>query len=59
MSRGRTSCRLHKLALPTLLPGVTVSSRHSKQAPIKALRLMRWDGKSRTCFGDIIAVAGS
>ncbi len=50
---------IHKLELPTLLPGVTVSTSHTNHAPIKALRLMRWNGKSWTFFGDIIEGASS
>lgn len=50
---------LHKLELPTLLPGITVSTSHTNHAPINALKLMRWDGKSWVFFGDIIEGASS
>ena len=50
---------MHKLELPTLLPGITVNTSHTNHAPIKALKLMRWDGKGWAFFGDIIEGASS
>ena len=50
---------LNGLTLPTLLPGITVNTSHINHSPIKAMRLMRWDGKSWVFFGDIIEGASS
>ena len=49
---------LHDLVLPTLLPGIKVSTSHTDHRPIKAMQLERWDGKTWVLFGNIIA-AGS
>ncbi|HUB43520.1 MAG TPA: ABC transporter substrate-binding protein [Acetobacteraceae bacterium] len=45
---------LHDLTLPTALPGITASTSHTDHRPVKAMRLMRWDGKTWVFFGDII-----
>jgi branched-chain amino acid transport system substrate-binding protein len=45
---------LHDLELPTLLPGIKVSTSHTDHRPIKAMQLERWDGKTWVLFGDII-----
>jgi branched-chain amino acid transport system substrate-binding protein len=50
---------LNGLTLPTLLPGIAVSTSRTNHSPIKAMRLMRWDGKSWVFFGDIIEGASS
>jgi branched-chain amino acid transport system substrate-binding protein len=50
---------LHDLALPTLLPGITVSTSHTDHRPVKAMRLERWDGKTWVMFGDIIEATSS
>ena len=38
-----------------LLPGIKVNTSPSNFHPIKAMQLMKWDGKSWVPFGDIIA----
>ena len=45
---------LHDLELPTLLPGIKVSTGHTDHRPIKAMQLEKWDGKTWVLFGDII-----
>ncbi len=50
---------LKGLHLPTLLPGITANTSHTNHSPIKAMRLMKWDGKSWVFFGDIIEGASS
>jgi branched-chain amino acid transport system substrate-binding protein len=45
---------LHNLPLPTALPGITASTSPTDHRPVKAMRLMRWDGKTWVFFGDII-----
>ena len=45
---------LHNLPLPTALPGITASTGPTDHRPVKAMRLMRWDGKTWVFFGDII-----
>jgi branched-chain amino acid transport system substrate-binding protein len=50
---------LHDVVLPTLLPGITVSTSHTDHRPVKAMRLERWDGKTWVMFGDIIQATSS
>jgi branched-chain amino acid transport system substrate-binding protein len=50
---------LNGLTLLTLLPGIVVNTSHTNHGPIKAMRLMRWDGKSWVFFGNIIEGASS
>jgi branched-chain amino acid transport system substrate-binding protein len=50
---------LHDLELPTLLPGIKVSTSHTDHRPIKAMRLAKWDGKTWVLFGDVIEANGS
>ena len=50
---------LHDLVLPTLLPGITVSTSYTDHRPVKAMRLERWDGKTWVLFGDIIEATSS
>jgi branched-chain amino acid transport system substrate-binding protein len=50
---------VHNLELPTLLPGIKVSTGHTDHRPIKAMQLERWDGKTWVLFGDIIEAASS
>ena len=50
---------LHNLELPTLLPGIKVSTGHTDHRPIKAMQLEKWDGKTWVLFGDIIEAAST
>ena len=46
---------LHDLALPMLLPGITVSTSPTDYYPVKRMQLMRWDGKHWVRFGDVLS----
>ncbi|MGO8920220.1 MAG: ABC transporter substrate-binding protein [Stellaceae bacterium] len=51
----REATNIHGLALPMLLPGVTVNTGPSDYRPIKQLRLVRFDGHTWQPAGDLIA----
>jgi branched-chain amino acid transport system substrate-binding protein len=42
---------------PMLLPGIKINTSPTNFHPIKAMQLMKWDGKTWVPFGDIIAGA--
>ncbi len=42
------------LEVPTLLPGVKVSTSPTNYHPIRAMQLQRWDGKTWVRFGEVI-----
>jgi len=46
------------LALPMLLPGITLSTSDSDFAPIKQMQLMKFDGKTWKLYGDVISGSG-
>ena len=50
---------LHDLQLPTLLPGIKVNTSPTNYHPIKALQMLRWDGKTWVRFGPVIEGASS
>jgi branched-chain amino acid transport system substrate-binding protein len=50
----RQAASLHDVALPLLLPGMTVSTSSEDYLPFQQLRLRRFDGKSWIGFGDIL-----
>jgi len=50
---------LHDLVLPTVLPGIKVSTSHTDHRPIKAMQLEKWDGKTWVLFGNIIEAGSS
>jgi len=45
---------IQDLAVPTLLPGITVHTTPTDYRPISAMQLARWDGKSWVLFGQVI-----
>jgi branched-chain amino acid transport system substrate-binding protein len=45
---------LHALEIPVLLPGIKISTSRTDHRPIKAMRLMRWTGKTWQYFGNLI-----
>ena len=45
---------LKKLAVPVLLPGITVNTSPTNYHPIRAMQLARWDGTSFKRFGEMI-----
>jgi len=55
----RQATNLHDLQLPTLLPGIKVNTSPTNYHPIKALQMLRWDGKTWVRFGPVIEGASS
>jgi branched-chain amino acid transport system substrate-binding protein len=51
----KQAANLHHLALPMLLPGVTVNTSATDWYPIKQLQLERFQGQSWHLFGEIMA----
>jgi branched-chain amino acid transport system substrate-binding protein len=49
---------IHQLKLPMLLPGITVSTGPDDFAPIKQMRLEKFDGNTWELFGDVISSTG-
>jgi branched-chain amino acid transport system substrate-binding protein len=45
---------LHGMENPTLLPGIKISTTATDHRPIKAMQMVRWDGKTWVRFGDLI-----
>ena len=45
---------LHDLEIPVLLPGLKVNTSPTNHHPVRAMQLMRWDGKKWVLFGDVI-----
>ena len=52
---------LHNVALPMLLPGITVSTSPADFAPVKQMQLEKFDGTTWKLFGGVISssAAGS
>jgi ABC-type branched-subunit amino acid transport system substrate-binding protein len=50
----RQATNIKHLKLPTLLPGIDINTAPTDYRPIKAMQLIRWDGKSWVPFGNII-----
>ncbi|MDQ2805244.1 MAG: hypothetical protein M3Y41_22170 [Pseudomonadota bacterium] len=50
----RQAANLHDLALPMLLPGITINTSPDDYRPIKQMRPMRFNGQSWELFGDLI-----
>jgi len=55
----KQATNLHDFEVPTLLPGIKVSTSPTNYHPIRALQMMRWDGKTWGLFGPVIEGAGS
>jgi branched-chain amino acid transport system substrate-binding protein len=55
----KQATNLHDLSLPTLLPGIKVNTSPTNYHPIKALQMLRWDGKTWVRFGPVIEGASS
>ena len=51
----KQATNLHDLALPMLLPGITVSTSPTDYYPVKRMQLMRWDGKQWVRFGEVLS----
>ena len=50
----KQAANVKDLELPVLLPGIKVNTSPTNFHPIKAMQLMKWDGKTWVPFGDII-----
>jgi branched-chain amino acid transport system substrate-binding protein len=51
----RQAANLHDLALPMLLPGITINTSPTDFAPIKQIRMARFDGRRWQLFGPLIS----
>ena len=51
----KQAANLQPLELPTLLPGITVSTSPTNFHPMRQLQLQRWDGKTWVLFGKVIS----
>jgi branched-chain amino acid transport system substrate-binding protein len=51
----KQAASLHNLALPMLLPGITISTGPDDYAPIKQMQLQKFDGTGWKLFGDVIS----
>jgi len=45
---------LHDIENPTLLPGIKISTSPTDHRPIRAMQMVRWDGKTWVRFGNLI-----
>jgi branched-chain amino acid transport system substrate-binding protein len=45
---------MHDVEVPVLLPGIKINTSPTNYHPIKAMQLVKWDGKTWAPFGDII-----
>ena len=45
---------LHDSENPVLLPGIKINTSPTNYHPIRAMQLMKWDGKTWVRFGDVI-----
>lgn len=50
----KQAANVKDLELPTLLPGIKVNTSPTNFRPIKAMQMMRWDGKTWIPFGGVI-----
>jgi branched-chain amino acid transport system substrate-binding protein len=55
----KQAASLHDVAMPMLLPGVTLSTSATDFAPIKQMQLERFDGTTWKLFGEVISASGS
>jgi branched-chain amino acid transport system substrate-binding protein len=45
---------LKNVEVPVLLPGIKVNTSPTNFHPLRAMQLVKWDGKTWAPFGDII-----
>jgi branched-chain amino acid transport system substrate-binding protein len=50
---------LHDMDNPTVLPGIKVNTSPTDHRPIRAMQMVRWDGKTWIRFGDLIEGANT
>ena len=55
----KQAASLHDVAMPMLLPGITLSTSATDFAPIKQMQLERFDGTTWKLFGEVISASGS
>ena len=51
--------QLHALALPMLLPGITLNTTPTDFQPLKQLRMAKFNGQTWEIFGDVMQVSSS
>jgi branched-chain amino acid transport system substrate-binding protein len=51
----KQAASLTNLAVPVLLPGITVNTSASNFHPIRQMQLQKWDGKSWKLFGSVLS----
>ena len=51
----RQAANLHNLALPLLLPGITINTSPTDYRPVKQLRPMRFNGRNWELFGELFS----
>jgi branched-chain amino acid transport system substrate-binding protein len=54
----KQAASLHDLKLPMLLPGITISTGPNDFAPVKQMRLEKFDGSTWVLFGDVLSGSG-
>jgi branched-chain amino acid transport system substrate-binding protein len=55
----RQAASMKGFRVDTLLPGITIDTGPNDYAPIEAVQLQRFNGKSWELFGEVIAPGGS
>ena len=55
----KQATNLHDVDNPLLLPGIKINTSPTNYHPIRAMQLMKWDGKTWVRFGEIIEGAES
>ncbi len=53
----KQAASLHKLALPMLLPGITVNTSATDWYPVKQEQLAKFNGKTWELFGEVVAMS--
>jgi len=55
----KQAASLHDLKLPMLLPGITISTGPDDFAPVRQMRLEKFDGSTWVLFGEVLSGSGS
>ena len=55
----RQAANIRDEKLPMVLPGITISTSGDDFAPIKQMRLAKFDGTTWRLFGEVISGSGS
>jgi branched-chain amino acid transport system substrate-binding protein len=50
----RQATNIKDLDVPVLLPGIKINTSPTNYHPIRAMQLVRWDGRSWVRFGEVI-----